>query len=146
MSAAAATNRVTEPAHSGLQHGGIAVNASIPVAGMEPWRSEAIQKVIRLGGLPQNWDGYGSRAPALGVRQTAIDLVLSVPSEVTSPPAIVPVSGGGYHFEWTTGNKEVEISIDPECHVEALRVQNGMPVDDETGHDLPALFSWLASQ
>ena len=146
MSAAAATNKVTPPAHSHLpQHSGISVNAAIPVGRMEPWRREAIQKVMAFGSLQANWDSHGSRAPSRSVRASAIDLLLSVPGEIFPAPRIVPVSGGGFHFEWSVGDRELEIYIDSDRKLEALRVQHGMPIDDDPSMDLQALFSWLAS-
>lgn len=146
MSALAAATNVVQPAPLShvRTHGGIAVNASIPVGGVEPWRTEAIQKVIGFGGLPGDWDARGSGAPALGVRQTAIDLLMRVPS--VGAPRIVPVSGGGYHFEWSVGNRELEISIEPNCRVEALRVENGMPLEENPPMDMSALFDWLATR
>ena len=145
MSTAAATNRVTPPVHShSLQQPGITVNASIPVGGMEQWRREAIQKVIGFSRLAQNWDSNGSDAPSRAVRQTAIDLLLRVPGELFPSPLIVPVSGGGYHFEWCVGNRELEISIEPDCHIDALRVEHGMPIEDVPYGDFVALFNWLA--
>lgn len=145
MSAPAATNKVQPTAHShAILHGGISVNGAIPVGGVEPWRKEAIQKVIGFGSLAQNWDGRGSAAPGWGVRQAAVDFLLHVPS--VGAPRIVPVSGGGYHFEWSVGNRELEISIEPNCRVEALRVEHGMPVEEDPSMDLPALFGWLISQ
>ena len=142
---AAATNRVQPTLHSHVAtYGGITVNASIPVGSVEPWRSEAIQKVIGFGGLATNWDGRGSVAPALDVRQTAIDFLMRVPS--VGAPRIVPISGGGYHFEWLVGNRELEISIDHDCSFEALRVENGMPIEEDPPMNLPALFGWLISK
>jgi hypothetical protein len=145
MSAAAATNKVQPTPHSHVvTHAGISVNGSIPVGGVEPWRTEAIQKVIGFGGLPANWDARGSDAPGLAVRQTTIDFLMRVPS--VGAPRIVPVSGGGYHFEWSVGNRELEISIEPNCRIEALRVEHGIPVEENPPMDLMALFGWLISQ
>jgi hypothetical protein len=148
MRAAAATNRVTLPAQSlSQQHAGITVNDAIPVAGVEAWKREAIQKVIGFVGLAPNWDSYGSQAPSLAVRQTAIELLLSIPGGEWLPvPRIVPVSGGGFHFEWSVGEREVEISVEPNCRIEALRVEHGMPIEDDSSNDLPALFGWLSSR
>ena len=147
MSTAAATNRVTSPVHShSLQQSVITANGSIPVGGMEQWRREAIQKVIRFSSLAANWDSHGSEAPTREVRKTAIDLLLSVPGELFPAPLIVPVSGGGYHFEWSVGDRELEISIELDCHIEALRVEHGMPIEGDPYRDLPALFDWLASR
>ena len=147
MSAAAATNRVTPSVHShSVRHSGITVNASIPVGGMEQWRRDAIRKVIGFGRLTPNWDGHGSETPTLQVRQTAIDLLLNVPGELLPGPRIVPVSGGGYDFEWSVGHRELEISIEPDCHINVLRVEHGMPIEDDPSMDLSALFDWLASR
>src|SRR3989304_6404854 len=113
MSTAAATNRVTPPVHShSLQQSGITANASIPVGGMEQWRLEAIQKVIGFGSLAPNWDSYGSEAPTRAVKQTAINLLLSVPGQLFPAPLIVPVSGGGYHFAWSVGDRELARPIE----------------------------------
>lgn len=147
MSAAAATNRVTLPAHSHSRYlPGITVNDSIPVGGMEQWRREAIQKVIGFSTLAPNWDGHGSEAPSRAVRQTALDLLLSVPGELFPAPRVVPTSGGGYHFEWPAGDRELEISIEPDSRIEVLRVQDGMPIEDSSQMDLTGLFGWLAAR
>lgn len=146
MSAHAATNKVTRPAEAlPLQHVGITVNCAIPVGGMEAWRREAIQKVIRFGTLGPNWDSRGSQAPTRAVNQATIELLLTVPGDLQHAPRIVPVSGGGVHFEWAVGDRELEISVEPDCRVEVLRVEHGMPIEDDPSMDLSALFGWLAS-
>lgn len=145
MSAAAATNRVRPTAYSLLpQYSGVSTNANIPIARMETWRREAIQKAIRFGGLAQNWDGRGSSAPGIGVRQTAIEFLSSVPA--VSAPRMVPVSGGGFHFEWSAGDRELEISLEPDSRIEVLRVERGMPIEDDPSMSLSALFGWLTSR
>lgn len=142
---AAATNRVEPTPHShAATHSGITVNRDIPVGSVEGWRTEAVQKMIQFAGLPTNWDARGSLAPAMGVRQKAFEFLMSVPS--VGAPRIVPISGGGYHFEWSFGNRELEISIEPDCRIEALRVENGMPIEESPSLDLPALFGWLISK
>jgi hypothetical protein len=142
---AAATNRNRQTASSpAMQRGGISVNAAIPVGSMETWRTDAIMKVSSFSGLPDNWDSHGSSAPSWGLRQYAVDFLLGVPS--VGAPRIVPVSGGGYHFEWSVGNRDLEVSIEPNFRVEALRVENGMPLEENPPLDFSALFSWLASR
>lgn len=145
MSAAAATNMVQPTPHShALVYGGISVNEDIPVGSVEPWRTEAIQKVIRFGSLPANWDAHGSSAPGLGIRQAAIEFLMRVPS--VGAPRIVPSSGGGYHFEWSIGERELEISLEPSCRLEVLQVEHGMPKEENPALDLAALFGWLISK
>jgi len=147
MTAAAATNRVTLPAQSySLQQPGNTVNDAIPVGGMEAWKREAIQKVIEFGNLRPNWDSRGSQAPNRWVRGAAIDVLLRVPGGLFPAPRIVPMSGGGFHFEWSMGDRELEISVEPDCRIEALRVEHGMPVEDDSVNHLPALLGWLAAR
>lgn len=144
MSSPAAAANTDRPTSYARVHGGSTVNADIPVGMIEPWRTAAIQKVISLGNLPDNWDGRGSSAPRRGVRETAIDFLMKVPS--VGAPRIVPISGGGYHFEWSIGGRELEVSLDEDGHFEALFVENGVPLDEDAPMDLPALFGWLISK
>ena len=143
MRSAVVTNRVTLPAqsHSATDRG-ITVNAAIPVASVAPWKLEAIDKVVSFGRLSQNWDAEGSGAPGMLVRQTAIELLLRIPVESIAPPRVVPMWGGGLHFEWSVGDREIEISIDSDCKIEALQVEGGMPREDDPGQ-LMELFDWL---
>src|SRR6266446_2588829 len=108
MKADAATNSVSPAEYAHLPRtSGISVNPDIPVGGMEPWKRDAIQKVISYARLQPNWDSHGSRAPSLAVRQTAYELLRKVPSLSLPVPRVVPVSGGGYHFEWAVGQREL---------------------------------------
>ena len=143
MTTPAATNKHRPTSHTRV-YGGSTVNADIPLGTIEPWRTTAIQKVIALGNLPNNWDARGSGAPGRAVREMAIDLLMKVPS--VGAPRIVPTSGGGYHFEWVVGNRELEISLDEDCRLETLLVENGVPIDDEPAMHLPTLFGWLISK
>ena len=145
-SAAAATNTVTRPAQSqSSRDSRITVNLAIPVGGMDRSLREAIQKIASFGNLAANWDGQGSNAPSWGVRQAAIDFLLTIPGTYPTP-RVVPVSGGGFNFEWTIGNRELEVCIEPNGSLEVLRVENGMPLEYDSSDDLPAVFGWLASQ
>lgn len=74
-----------------------------------------------------------------------MELLLNVPG-VLLAPRVVPVSGGGFHFEWTMGNRELEVSISGDHSIEVLRVENGMPIDDDQMNELPAIFGWLGAR
>jgi hypothetical protein len=141
---AAATNGFEIPEQTYAQpSGGIRVNQSVPVAGVEPWRLEAIIKVIGFGALPDNWDARDSHAPNLGVIQTAIELLQNIPGYEYPTPRVVPISGGGLHFEWTVGNRELELSVDPKGRIEVLKVENGMPIEESVSFELARYFAWL---
>jgi hypothetical protein len=140
----AAANKVSPAEYAQVPHyDGIRVNAAIPVGAVEAWKRETIQKIIACSSLPQNWDSHGSRAPGRAVVQTAIELVREIPVPTLPVPRVVPVSGGGYHLEWSVADRELEISIDARCRIEALRVEDGVPSEAEAVADVPALFGWL---
>lgn len=144
MSSFAAANKDRPASSLARVYGGSTVNADIPVGMIEPWRTAAIQKVINLGSLPNNWDARGSSAPRRSAREAAIDFLMKVPS--IAAPRIVPISGGGYHFEWSVGARELEVSLDEDGRFEALLVENGVPLDEDPPMDISALFSWLISR
>jgi len=112
---------------------------------MPDWKRQAIQKVNNLSRLQPNWDAQGSQAPTWVIRQAAIDLLLRVPVSPLPTPSVVPVSGGGYHFEWTVGDRELEISIEHDFSVEALRVVSGVPIEPDEIADMRRLFTWLVT-
>lgn len=138
-----ATNRVSIPGHQQLQRSGIAVNPAVPAGSMAQWKRQAIQKAVSFGKLAPNWDSYGSNAPNMAVTQAAFQFLRDVPREDLPIPLIVPVSGGGLHFEWTVGHRELEVAIDPNGSIEMLRVQDGMPVEDEQISGISEIFGWL---
>ena len=144
---AAATNRVTRPAQYPSQElRGSTVNNAIPVAAVEGWRREAYHTVCSFQQLAPNWDGQGGPAPDRLVRQLAIDLLREVPSDMLPPPRIVPVSGGAIQIEWSVGNRDLEISVEPDQTVQVLRVENGIPLPDpDAPQELLALFAWVAA-
>jgi hypothetical protein len=125
---------------------GYSVNGDIPVAGVDPWKRETFHEIAELALLPRNWDGQGSHAPRMNVKDAAIELIRTIPSGVVSvAPRVVPVSGGGFHFEWSSANRELEVSVEQDGRIETLRVENGMPLEDERQLDLRALFVWLTA-
>lgn len=143
---ATATNTIDRSQRSfSTEHPGITVNRDIPTASVQPWKREALKKVVGFEKLAPNWDGSNSEAPNRATRQMAISLLLNVPGDYETV-RVVPVSGGGYQFEWSVGDRELEISIDGKANIEALRVENGIPQEDGESYDLPALFNWISSR
>lgn len=146
MSAAnLATNATGRPGFQSTSSSDLRVNLAIPVAEVAAWRRDAFAKIAQVASLPVDWDSQQSPPPGRAVRQTAIELLQRVPGDEYPAPHIIPVSGGGLHLEWEVGDRELEISIEPDGAVEALRVEHGMPIDAEPeGSDVASLFRWLA--
>jgi hypothetical protein len=146
MKANLATNSFVMDPRSSAEAPGYSVNEDIPVAGVDPWKRATFHKIAEMARLPRNWDGQGSQAPQMVVKDAAIELIRTIPSGVVDvAPRVVPVSGGGYHFEWSHGERELEVSVERNGKIETLRVENGMPLDDESQMDLRALFAWLTA-
>lgn len=145
MNRATATNLTTNTERRTAQPRitGTAINQHIPVGEMEAWRRDALKKVLKFKALANNWDGRGSAAPCRAATQAAIEVLQGASTSI--PPSIVPVSNGGIHFEWSAGSRELEFSVRPSGHVVPLKVENGMPIEDETDDDLYSLFVWLQS-
>jgi len=78
------------------------------------WFLETAQKVVSLGQLELDWDGYG--APLIGQVPIllAIRILAAITQDDTPEPYVFPTSNGGVQFEWHTkkANLEVEITGD----------------------------------
>jgi hypothetical protein len=148
MRESAVTNQVSQTEFSPSQpmNSGIAVNPSIPVAAIEGWKRQATMKLVRCLNLSQNWDGHGTNALGRTVIQSAIEFIRHIPGDMYPVPLVVPVSGGGLHLEWQMGDREVEIAISPRGRIEALKVEHGVPVEDDSEQELATLFGWLAGR
>jgi hypothetical protein len=126
---------------------GYSVNDDIPVGGVDPWKLETFHAIAAFAQLPGNWDGQGSSAPRMGVRHVAIELIRTIPSGVVdAAPRVVPVSGGGFHFEWARGSRELEGSVEQDGTIETLRVEDGLPLEDQKPMDLRASLAWLMGE
>lgn len=126
----------------------VAGNTTIRVGRMNQWQREAVAKVLKFAySLRQNWDSYGSAPIRTWVVDAAIELIREVPFDNLSAPRVVPVSGGGIQFEWSKGNRDLEIEVRPDRSIEGLKVLSGMPVDEgqelTSSTDIEQLFSWL---
>lgn len=154
MTSAVATNRVmpardnaTSQSYSPQSGPGITSNLDIRVGSMTEWQLNAIKKVLSFKSLAPNWDSYGSPGPANCAIQAALSFLIDIPFSSLPAPRIVPVSGGGLQFEWTRGERELEVEVRPEGSIEILKVENGLPLDDEDGPllagDINPLFYWL---
>jgi hypothetical protein len=114
---------------------------------MNEWQLTAIKKVLGFKSLAPNWDSYGSPSPASCAIQAALSFLIDIPFSSLPAPRIVPVSGGGLQFEWISGERELEVEVRPEGSIEILKVENGLPLDDEEeallAADIKPTFYWL---
>lgn len=70
----------------------------------------AIQSLKDLKTLPENWNGEGSPGTDLKIWESADNLLFKLLGKVP-PPFVYPIPGGSLQFEWTVGNKHLEIEF-----------------------------------
>jgi hypothetical protein len=73
------------------------------------------QKLLEFYNLKPNWDSYGSPA----ISQKALKLAYQIFVH-NFCQEVYPVPGGGVQFEWTWGEKFLEIEIQPNGKMEYL--------------------------
>lgn len=117
--------------------------------GLSPWQRQAINKVIRLSELQENWDSYGTPAPCPETINKAIVLIRNLPIEDLPVPEVIPTAGGGVQFEWDGITKELEIEVTQHGEIGYLKCQSGYP--DEEGvvkglFNSYSLVLWVSSE
>lgn len=115
------------------------------------WEGEAVGALLTLTSLPADWDGDGSPPPDARVVEAALRFLGAVGELGLGPlpqPHVVPLSGGGVHFEWAVGARQLQVAIFPDAPADFLRVQGRAVVDQgllslTTWEQVPELFAWL---
>jgi hypothetical protein len=115
------------------------------------WEGEAVRGLLKLTSLPTDWDGDGSPPPDARVVEAAIRFLAVVPELGLGhlpQPHVVPLSGGGVHFEWAVGARQLQVAIFPDAPADFLRVQGRAVLDQgllslTAWEQIRALFAWL---
>ena len=115
------------------------------------WQTSIAEKISSYRSLPQNWNSYGSLPPSAIARQKAIWFITALLDEKQPRPRVTPVSGGGIQFEWSFGERQVEIEFLHDGTIECLLADS--KTDDETTGvfdkpsqaDIARVLSWLVN-
>lgn len=75
--------------------------------------------IDELAGLAPGWDGYDGLPVRPRVAEHALRFLQAVGDETRIVPDVVPLSDGGLQLEWYVGACALEVSIDPDCNIEA---------------------------
>ena len=124
---------------------GSAVNRAVPVTALAEWQVRAIEKVASLDGLQPNWDSYGSQPTAEGAVRVAIGIIRASQVDAVSIPRVVPMSGGGIHFDWSVGRKSFEFEVHSDSSIESLVCEDDTPVDPPPAKTFDAILRWLTA-
>ena len=75
--------------------------------------------IDELTELEPGWDSYDGLPVHARVAEHALRFLEAIGDATRIVPDIVPLSNGGLQLEWYVGAYELEVSISPECEVEA---------------------------
>jgi uncharacterized phage-associated protein len=106
----------------------------------DAWIRQARAKIAEYAELPVGWDGRQSPPLSDAARKRAAAIVPLI-ADVIPLPHLAPVPGGGMQFEWSCGERSLELEIRPDGSVVYLRSQPGSFEEqtlraDEVAHDL----------
>jgi hypothetical protein len=74
----------------------------------------AIDKLLELRGLEDDWDGEGASAPGVPVADSAIRYACALRHSLASPDRVAASVNGSICFEWRNANELMELEICPE--------------------------------
>ncbi len=84
---------------------------TIDIPHSAPWFDIALQKLIDLEDLEDNWDSEGATPIDIDCIRTAIKLLAQITQNNTPEPYIFPTLQGGVQIEWSTKKVELEIEV-----------------------------------
>ena len=88
-----------------------------------PWMSGCFTKIIAFGRMAGGWDG-GTSPPATGDAIFVAGRVLVAVAQVEDlpEPHLAPVPGGGVQFEWSLGDRGLELEVLPNGDLLCLQI------------------------
>lgn len=112
------------------------------------WQDRAyatIQETQNIPPITDRWSPCQPKPPAISQANMLVRYLS--PFDAAADPTIEPTIEGGIIFEWTNGNRELNLSINPGGYVTVLQVE-GNSLYSEGNLDLSEigkLFEWLAN-
>ncbi|WP_368507901.1 hypothetical protein [Bradyrhizobium lupini] len=89
------------------------------------WARAAVDRLMALAPLRDNWDQRGSAAVRADVLSFAWHALAQIMPEDGLPPNIVPLGNGGIQLEWSSDSAELEVEIARPFQISALLVEAG---------------------
>ena len=108
--------------------------------------TEAINKLVELADLDDNWDSYSALSPTKPALLGAYGLAYDLFEEGMPPPDVFPVPNGNIQFEWSCFNidLEIEVASDRKYHAHFEDLQTGDTWEKEFTFDLTELRSKIS--
>lgn len=109
------------------------------------WQIEVQKRLQQLENLPKDWNSYGSIPPTSLVLHITRMLLTSIGDREMPAPDLSPVHGGGIQIEWHKANREFELEVFPDGHLEFLKIENNEILEEgvASSSKFNSLISWL---
>ncbi len=117
-------------------------SGAVSIFNLNRKKIEALQTVLELANLPENWDSYGSPPPTKHAVDVGCIFVVDYLSDEDPMPLIIPVSGGGIQLTWKNQANELNLDILPDGGMEYLKSSGSHLIEDGTKLSL----DWLKVQ
>ena len=101
-------------------------DAGVPDAGA--WEP-AVQTMVAMQHLENDWDGFGAEAPSRAVLESAIGLAYCFHDNGVPPPQrVAPGVSGSVLLEWQDADGTyTEVEVDRPLHAEVMVIEPGKP-------------------
>jgi hypothetical protein len=103
----------------------------------------------RLAALPRNWDREGASRIDPAIIQAARTFIGRLPENIASIPAVVPMSKGNLQFEWSEGQRSLELELETPTAIRYLKWHPEDGIEEEESFNIEdtdqaaALLRWV---
>ncbi|MCK4625224.1 MAG: hypothetical protein KAV00_07935 [Phycisphaerae bacterium] len=97
-------------------------------ASRNEWVTQAIPRLQKVAGLAHNWDNQGSPRTDPEIVAAAAYLLKRLQDEPLGDipvPFVCPIAGGGFQFEWSLGQKHLELELTDKDTIVFLKEEEG---------------------
>ena len=107
------------------------------------------QELDSLACLPRNWDREGANPIDPAIIQAAHTFIGRLPENTASIPAVVPMRKGNLQFEWSEGQRTLELELETPTAIRYLKWHPEDGVEEEESFDVEdtdqatALLRWV---
>jgi hypothetical protein len=94
------------------------------------------QALRRLAALPLDWDHEGAPRIDHAIIEAARRFISQLPKDINSIPVVVPMAKGNLQFEWSKGQRSLELEIETPATIRYLKWHPEADIEEEDSFDI----------